>query len=138
MDEVSLLIGGPDADHVRLDLRPAIEEPGEPDWSYNPAEISVRCGRFGGRFRTTILTREMARFVGELRTLHDRLSGVSSLELLEGTLRLSLTGDGRGGIAISGEATDDPGSERRLRFGFRIDQTYLPPVIAAAQALARA
>jgi len=135
MGEVTLLIGGLDEDHVRLDLSAAIDEPGALDWAYHPARVAFRAGPFRGRFTTTIFAREITGFIRELGLLHSQLTGSATLALMEGTLRLVLTGDRRGGIDVAGEATDDPGTERRLRFGFRIDQTYLPPVLEAARAL---
>ena len=78
---------------------------------------------------------ELGRFAQEIRTLHRNLDGVAELQPIEPNLILTLAGDGKGHIAVDGEATNHFESGTTLHFGFNIDQTYL---IGIADALSDA
>ena len=47
----------------------------------------------------------------------------------------SLSGDGKGGLHVSGEAIDDAGSGNRLQFKFDIDRNGLPAICASLEHL---
>ncbi len=95
------------------------------DDNWLTADISVHCGAFQGRFAAALLTHELATFHEQLAALYQSLSGSATFSTLEGQLALSVSGDGRGHMLITGEATDQPGSPQRLAFEIAIDQTQL-------------
>lgn len=95
------------------------------DDNWLTADISVHCGAFQGRFAAALLTHELQTFHDQLEVLYQSLSGNAAFSTLEGQLALSVTGDGRGHLRITGEATDQPGSPQRLAFEIAIDQTQL-------------
>ena len=74
---------------------------------------------------------ELGRFAQEIRTLHRDLAGTAALQPLEPNLTLTLIGDGKGHIAVEGEATNHFGLGTTLRFQFDIDQTFLPRIAEA-------
>lgn len=74
---------------------------------------------------------ELGRFAQEIRTLHRDLAGTAALQPLEPNLILTLIGDGKGHIAVEGEATNHFGRGTTLRFRFDIDQTFLPRIAEA-------
>jgi hypothetical protein len=74
---------------------------------------------------------ELGRFAQEIRALHRDLAGTAELQPLEPNLILTLTGDGKGHIAVEGEATNHFERGTTLHFRFDIDQTFLPRIAEA-------
>ena len=72
-------------------------------------------------------------FHRQLVTLYDTLQGETRLPNTYYYLKLSLTGDGRGHIAVRVEVFHP--TDVQLSFGFAMDQTELPAVIAAVERL---
>jgi|SRR5579864_3544313 len=98
----------------------------------------------GGPFRGSIDAssyaglRALSFFGKELVALHHSLRGVVHLPKSYENLRMSLTGDGLGHIAINVEAralTTVEASIGRslLMFDFAIDQTHLPAIVATIE-----
>jgi hypothetical protein len=79
-------------------------------------------------FRASFLQGELSGFARELQTLHKGLKGKAILAPLEPNLELSLVGDGRGYIEITGSARAQFHTKTELSFCFGIDQTYLPDI----------
>ena len=75
-------------------------------------------------------------YLAELRLLCDCLAGAATLANMAGTLRLLFAGNGRGAIALTGHFNDGLHHDSRLEIGLTLDQSYLPPVLAAAHSLA--
>ena len=75
-------------------------------------------------------------YLAELRLLCDCLAGTATLANMAGTLRLLFAGNGRGAIALTGHFNDGLHHDSRLEIGLTLDQSYLPPVLAAAHSLA--
>jgi hypothetical protein len=67
--------------------------------------------------------------------LQQTLKGEAKLATLEKQLFLTLSGNGRGGIWVRGDAWDQPGIGNQLRFGLEIDQTYLSTAIEGLNAI---
>ena len=95
------------------------------DDNWLTVEVSLAVGGFRGRFQASFLTAELTEFRDQLVALNKSLKGEAKLATMETQLLLSLTGNGRGGISLKGEAWDQPGIGNRLAFGFNLDQTHL-------------
>ena len=98
-------------------------------------EVSVAAGGFRGKFEASFVTTELIGFRDEIATLYRNLSGEAKLVTLETQLSLTLTGNGRGGIALRGEAWDQPGIGNRLEFKLNLDQTYLAKTLEELNAV---
>src|SRR6266404_3495219 len=95
------------------------------DDNWLAVEVSLAVGGFHGRFRASFLTAELMGFRDQIAALYKSLKGEAKLVTMETQLCLSLTGNGRGGISLKGEAWDQPGIGNRLEFGLELDQTHL-------------
>lgn len=107
------------------------------DFGWLACEISLSAGAFSGLFDATLLVSDFASFCQEVRQLYDDLKSPAVFNTLEGQLALTLSGDGIGHISVDGEVLDQTGYGNRLQFHFEIDQTYLPPIIRALDAVSR-
>jgi hypothetical protein len=65
------------------------------------------------------------------------LRGEAMLSSTDGYLDLRMEGDGLGHIAVTGEGWDRPRLGSRLEINYEIDQTFLPPAIAAVEEVLR-
>ncbi|CAH1191241.1 conserved hypothetical protein [Candidatus Nitrotoga sp. BS] len=95
------------------------------DDNWLTVEVSLAVGGFRGRFQASFLTAEITEFRDQLVALNKSLKGEAKLVTIETQLLLSLTGNGRGGISLKGEAWDQPGVGNQLAFGLNLDQTHL-------------
>ncbi len=125
-----ILIGDPGAAHVLI--RPlSRSHPGlfdDRDESWIDCDVLITTGAFTGNVRAGLRPEEFAAFLDAASGLAQTAEGSARLTTLEGQLSLSLIGDGRGDIRVSGEATHEPGIGNRLLFVFEIDRTSLPAV----------
>jgi hypothetical protein len=78
---------------------------------------------------------ELGRFAHEVRKVYKSLTGTAELNPIEPNLILTLKGDGKGHVEVTGRGINHFGSGTSLQFRFDIDQTYL---IGIAEALAAA
>ena len=97
--------------------------------------IAVSAGGFSGTARATILTDELVRFAEQLHLLYDRLTGSAAFSTLEGQLSLTLVGDGRGHIRLTGDVSDQPGVGNQLSFTLDFDQSQLQQSIRELDAV---
>jgi hypothetical protein len=74
---------------------------------------------------------ELGHFAQEIRELHRSLTGRAELQPIEPNLILTLTGDGKGHVAVEGEATNHFERATALQFRFDIDQTFLMRIAEA-------
>jgi hypothetical protein len=81
-----------------------------------------------------LMTTDFDRFRSELAQMHETLGGEASLSSYEPNLKVTLQAGSRGQISSKDEITPDQLSEFH-RFDVGIDQTYLPPLIAACEAI---
>jgi hypothetical protein len=95
------------------------------DDNWLTSQIRVRAGGFRGQIDAAILTSELAGFLAQLRLLCETLSGKAEFSTLEEQLQLTLTGDGKGHIHLTGHVADQPGIGNRLLFTLNFDQTQL-------------
>lgn len=125
-----ILIGDPGGQHVLI--RPLFRShPGLFDrWDGNwiDCELQIVAGCFRGGFRADLRSEEFQTFLEEVEGLSRTLEGTASFTTMEGQIALSLTGDGKGHVRVTGEGIDAAGIGNRLQFAFEIDQTHLPPI----------
>jgi hypothetical protein len=119
------LVIGTSNEGIAISLRDAYDTEGWID-----AEISVRLGVWRGRYAAQFRGTDIALFAEGLATLERTLSGQAVLESSDGYLDVILTGDGRGHVAVSGEAWDQPRFGSHLAFTYEVDQTFLAPLLA--------
>ncbi|WP_020393843.1 WapI family immunity protein [Thiolinea disciformis] len=77
----------------------------------------------------------LSEFVAALESLYTKLVGEAKLEKQYEETYLSLRGNGRGQIVVSGVLSMLTEHSQRLEFEFVTDQTSLPPFIADLQAV---
>ena len=130
MRSAAFSLGGSHHERVEVRVRGYERQPtgnyDDDNWLY--AEILVSVGAFRGGFPTSILTYEIAEFRKQLDILYITLGGQAELETMEGQIYLRLTGNGRGGVSVEGEARDS-GLGNRLEFTLALDQTNLAVAI---------
>lgn len=91
--------------------------------------VEVVAGAFSGKFNAAFLTVDFVSFLAQLRDLYDSLKGEAIFSTLEEQLSIRVTGNGRGGIVVEGEALDQPGIGNKLVFELVLDQTNLLPAL---------
>jgi hypothetical protein len=132
-----ILIGDPGGQHVLI--RPLARSlPGLFDYSdgnWVVCEIEITAGGFRGQYRADLRSEEFQAFADEMSGLSTTLEGTAGFSTIEGQIGFSLTGEGNGVVRVEGEGADAPGTGNRLHFGFEIDQTYLPEISRALEAL---
>ena len=74
-------------------------------------------------------------FHRQLVALYQSLKGQAELPDSYDNLKVSLSGDGLGHVTVRADAITGDYMDTRLSFTFRLDQTQLPPVIAAVERL---
>jgi hypothetical protein len=125
-----VLIGDSEAQHVLI--RPLFRsQPGlfdDRDGNWIDCELQIVAGCFRGDFRADLRSEEFHTFLEALEGVRRTLDGTASFATLEGQIALSLTGDGKGQMRVTGEAVDAAGPGNRLRFAFDIEQAHLTPI----------
>jgi len=105
------------------------------DGNWLQATIEITTGGFRGRFDAMLRAEDFVRFREQLRPLNERLSGVARFDTMEEWLRIEVDGDGKGHFRADCSATDQPGVGNRLTFAVDIDQTELPRILRALDAI---
>ncbi len=126
-----MLFDGPETGVVIADGRSGLRLScvGEANELEYPTLINVRAGPFSGSIIDDTVTGFLT-FVKQLENLYETLSGTAKLNSYEG-FRLSMTGDGHGGIAVSVVTIGEHVFSIKLTFEFAFDQTYLSGIIRA-------
>jgi hypothetical protein len=114
---------------VEIDGRPDERD----DWV--SATISVHAGAFSAAIDATLVTCDFPRFRRQLESLYKTLSGSAKFDTIERQLEIECVGNERGRIAITGRVQDRVVDGNELKFGFDINQTYLPRVISDLHAI---
>lgn len=78
---------------------------------------------------------ELASFLHDLEAMHRDLRGTAALHCIDPMLRIDMACGRRGEIAMTMEITPDPPTQAH-RFDFAIDQSDLPPALAALRRMA--
>ena len=123
----SFHIGGAEHERVEVCIRSYEYAPtGEyHDDNWLAVKVSLSVGAFRGSFQASFLTEEIVLFREGVAALYETLTGIARFIAMENQLFLELSGNGRGNIAIKGEARDQCGVGNRLEFELNIDQTQL-------------
>ena len=129
-ESTDILIGDPDGQHVLI--RPlGRRHPGlfdSLDGNWIDCEVAVQVKGFRGNFRAGLRSEEFQSFLEETQGLQRTLEGTAQFTTMEEQVALTLAGDGKGHVRVSGEARDEPGSGNRLQFEFALEQTALPSI----------
>lgn len=122
----SFKLGTDAGDHliVGINGRPVERD----DWV--SATIVVQAGAFSALIDATLVTCDFPLFRSQLESLYKTLSGKANFDTIERQLQIECIGNERGGIDITGTVRDRVCEGNELRFGFDIDQTFLPNVIS--------
>jgi hypothetical protein len=112
-----------------------ISGPDREDWSR--ADIEVHCDGLSGKIRGEFWKSELADFGRDVRELFADLSGEAILKPIEPNIELTLKGDGKGHINVTGIAQNHFERRTRLHFEFNIDQTYLRSIAEAIDVAGR-
>ena len=91
-------------------------------------DIEISAGPFQGTVADETLV-GVSDFVSELSKLYDTLKGEATLSSYE-KLKLSVKGDGKGGLWINVEIYGRHHPLSKICFEFGLDQTYLPKIIS--------
>lgn len=121
-----VLIGDRDGEHISFCI--ATTRDGE---GWFGSSVVVACDGWRGRIHTSFYEDELSRFVEQIRQLHNDLAGSAILDPIEGHIKLTFDGDGKGHISVNGVAHQTLARPTRLTFEFGIDQTYLLPIVNA-------
>lgn len=113
---------------LRLLGAPAGAEPYE-DWIDAHARVEAPGAMVEARGQW-LRAAELGSFLHELEALHRDLRGTAALHCIEPVLRIDMACGRRGDIAMAVEITPDPPTQSH-RFAFAIDQSDLPPALAA-------
>ena len=92
--------------------------------------VNVSFGNFTGTFGASFQSQDFIKFTQELKKLYACLKGTATFSSLEEQLEIKLTGNGNGGIELTGMCMDSVGVGNQLSFSTELDQTYLPSSIA--------
>lgn len=126
-----VVLGDRNGDHVLIHAGPV------PDSYYDvPTEVTVRVRGFAGFSAHTAEPTDFVQLRDALRALSRTLAGTAVFEPGQGWVRIELIGDARGGLAVRGQLREEEVEGlTQVSFAFAIDQSYLPPVIAALDQL---
>lgn len=132
---VAVVVLGTDSHNVRLSVLRRLE-PDAPDaWNrqWLVVTVSVETGGYAGKAEAVLHAEELARFERQLARLHDVLAGTARLTSIHGWAEILCSGDGTGGLEVSGVVRDQPvaGKGNELHFRLGLDQSYLPSAIAS-------
>jgi hypothetical protein len=132
MTALRFKIGGREHEFVQ------VEVVGDRANGWLPARVSIRVGGFNAEYICDLDGGAFSRFASELRELHRTLKGVARFSSYEEQIELSMVGDGRGHITVTGEAMDVAVTGNALTFRLEVDQTELPQLIGDVDAIATA
>jgi hypothetical protein len=137
---MDLLIGDAGGQHVLFTVH-GRKHPGLFDhWDGNwlACEVEVAAGAFRAAFRADLRAEELQTFRDQIDALVQSVEGAASFSTMEGQIALTLSGDVKGQVRVSGEARDTPGSDNVLQFAFELDQTYLKEISRPLDAIVSA
>lgn len=130
----ALVLGSLDSQYVRADVRcrmyPNREDSADGNWL--TVQIDLVAGPFAGSYSASWRAEFIPPFRAQVEELYRTLEGTATfVPDWERSLTITLTGDGRGHVAIEGTACPDVGARGpELRFWMpSIDQTFLPALI---------
>jgi hypothetical protein len=136
-ESTDILIGDSAGQHVLIRplarRHPDLFDASDGNWI--DCEIQVEVNGFRGSFGANLRSEEFKPFLEETQELSRTLEGAAHFTTMEEQIALTLAGDGKGQIGVSGEALNEAGSGNRLQFGFDVDQSYLPAICESLERL---
>jgi hypothetical protein len=128
-----ILFGQEDGAHVLVRIGSVEADPMFPDYRGVSMNVQIVAGTFRAHSAPFAYFSDFSRFETEMHALERSLSGRATFAPQDNEFEVTLIGDGLGHIAITGflaeNAHHDSGSV--LRFNMSMDQTFLPPILAA-------
>jgi hypothetical protein len=125
-----VLIGDADAQHVLIRplsrTQPDLFD--DPDGDAIDCDVEIVAGGFRGDFRAELRSEEFQGFLAEAEGLRRTMEGAATFTTAEGQIALSLTGDGKDRVCLTGDALDVAGSGNRLQFSFELDRAHLAAI----------
>jgi len=119
-------VGIDTGDHLIVEVNRRLDEGDD----HLEATISLHAGAFSATFEALLATCDVPPFRTQLETLLETLSGSAIFNPIEGQLKITCVGNGRGGITVHVIAQDRARDPNELRFRLETDQTFLPRIIA--------
>jgi hypothetical protein len=119
---------GTDTDFLLFEI-----EPEYPGWLR--AQVTIQVRGFNGLVVASFEDGDFEAFEKKLRVLNETLVGTADFSSRENQVAFVLRGDALGHIEVTGEAWSQPCYENKLEFEFRIDQTFIPPILAELGAI---
>lgn len=135
MTEITVRDGGDSVVISVADDVAALTEEDKGGWV--DGHVAARCGAWSGHYPAQFHETDFPSFAEALAELSSTLTGEAVLSSMDGYLDLTFTGDGLGHINVEGAAWDRPRWASHLQISFEIDQTYLPPLLAAVEEVIR-
>lgn len=117
---------------VRLEPIELINYDSDIHWDKNwvKTEVTVKGGKFSGKYSGNFMTVDFEKFKQELSRLYDNLNGKANFNDLEGYLELKIKGDGIGHFEIQVNACDQPGiNGSELSFTMAFNQTEIKELV---------
>lgn len=141
MTQVEPLRLGPLAgDHMSLRPTRRTQPSADDYWDGNwlKVDVQVKAGAFRCSLEADLRADDFSRLRGDLAALYTALRGTAVLKTLEGWVEVTIVGDGKGHLSASCAVMDAPGTGNRLTFKLNFDQTDVPPMLAALNAIVEA
>jgi hypothetical protein len=139
--DVPVLLIGCQSEHLMLrPLRRAFPERTD-EWDGNAlvVDVTVQVGAFSARIEASFMwAQEFERFRDQFVALHRSLKGEAEFANIDGWVSIRVVGDGLGHLTARCKVTDQPGTGSSLAFELAFDQTEMPPMIEALDAIVRA
>jgi hypothetical protein len=136
MESVAVTLGG--SPTGQLTLRPVRREypdASAPDVNWIFTRVTVAAGAFRGEVDALMYIDDFVRFRDAVRPLYDDLGGKALFATPEEWVRIEVEGDGRGHFTARCVVRDQPGSGNHLTFELELDQTELPAILQALDAI---
>jgi hypothetical protein len=139
MEAVALTLGG--SPTGQLTLRPMAREypdEGYPDVNWISTRVTIAAGAFRGEVDALLYADDFISFRDGVRPLYTDLLGTALFATPEEWVRIEIEGDGRGHFTARCVVRDQPGSGNQLTFELELDQTELPAILQALDAICEA
>jgi hypothetical protein len=105
------------------------------DGNWIGCTVEISAGKFRATYAADLRADEFASFRDNLAAVYENLSGTALFESMEEWIRIEASCDRKGHFTAACEVTDLPGMGARLRFNLSFDQTQIPKMIAALDAI---
>ena len=97
-------------------------------------QVCVAVPGFGTSVNAFLKSIDFADLEQQVKVRRDTLQGTAELHPLESQINVVLTGNGRGGIEVTGDISSISWTNK-LQYGFTIDQTFLVDTLAQLEQL---